>query len=62
MSYLLAILGLAAVCILWFVLQRASGDPEGLRSGTCGACTGKGECKRDASNPGCHSAKAVDPT
>ena len=51
MSYVLAVAGLGAVCVLWFVIQKAAGAPENSRSGTCGACTGKGSCKKDADPP-----------
>ncbi len=44
MSYVFAILGLGAVCVAWFLIQQAGGDPEGRRSGSCGACTGEGAC------------------
>jgi FAD:protein FMN transferase len=45
MGHLLAILGLGVVCVLWFLLQRASGREDAAASGTCGYCGG-GVCER----------------
>lgn len=39
MSHVAAILVFAGVCALWLVIQRAAGDPETDRAGTCGACS-----------------------
>ncbi len=48
LSYLLAILGLAAMCAIWMMVQLwiANDDPNRANSGMCcGACTS--DCKRD---------------
>ncbi|MBE7486024.1 MAG: hypothetical protein HS104_39400 [Polyangiaceae bacterium] len=44
MYELFAILGLAAACAVWVLVDRASGCPN---RGRCGACSG-GRCSRDA--------------
>ena len=44
MTHLLAVLGLGASCVVWFLLQRATGrldedPPELLGDAACGSCT-----------------------
>ncbi|MBK7584697.1 MAG: hypothetical protein IPI67_31485 [Myxococcales bacterium] len=45
MVEILAVLGLAAACALWVLIDRASGGCG--NSGRCGACGGGGGCSRD---------------
>jgi hypothetical protein len=45
MVHVLAVLGLAALCGLWVVLQRAAGnDDSDGGAGRCGACAEKERC------------------
>ncbi len=44
MAHIIAVLGLAVACVVWFLLQRATGrldeDPPELLDGeACGSCT-----------------------
>lgn len=46
LPHLFAILGFAAMCGLWVLVQRRAGAPPG----GCGACTcggGQGKCERE---------------
>jgi hypothetical protein len=53
MSHVLAVLGLAAVCVLWLLVQRWAGVDAGLPCGRqgegCGACGQPGKaCLRES--------------
>lgn len=45
MIEIFAVIGLAAACALWVIIDRSSGGCE--NRGRCGACGG-GRCSRDA--------------
>ncbi len=48
MSHVIAIGGLALMCGLWFVIQRASGSTAEGGAGRCGMCGGdKSNCTND---------------
>ncbi|MCZ7586221.1 MAG: hypothetical protein M5R36_24475 [Deltaproteobacteria bacterium] len=55
MTHVLAILGFAALCVLWVGLQRLSGDggEHGDESATAGTC---GFCGRKALEQSCDKA------
>lgn len=64
MEHVIAIAGLAAVCGLWYVIQKASGHLTNGGAGRCGMCGGdKSNCKRDlpgASKGACKSKVLTD--
>lgn len=51
LTHLVAIVGLAALCGLWVVVQRAGRRPDEDSGGGCGACGchgAAGQCQRKA--------------
>lgn len=42
MTHIIAVFGLAALCALWFVIQKRSGRQEDGGAGRCGMCGGGG--------------------
>jgi len=46
-TYVLAVLGLGALCAVWVLLQLQGGEQAHGAQGECGACSHERECKDD---------------
>jgi len=49
LTHFLAVLGLAALCAVWVLVQLKGGGQARGAQGECGACSHERECKEDSS-------------